>query len=70
MRVHALLLDRADIVEVDIDQEPVEIGMDVERRAAFQSDPWPDRLVGAEGVENVEAGSRAPAAAGWSSARC
>jgi hypothetical protein len=50
--VHLFLLDRADIVDVDIDGEAVQIGMeDVERRAALQGDARPDQRVGAEGIE-------------------
>jgi hypothetical protein len=53
--VHLFLLDRADIVDVDIDGEAVQIGMEnVERRAAFQGDAPADQRVGAEGIENVE----------------
>ena len=41
--VHLFLLDRADIVDVDIDREAVQIGMeDVERRAAL---PDEDRSI-------------------------
>ena len=53
--IHVLLLDRADIVDVDVDREAVEIRMeDVECRAAFQGDARPDQRVGAEGVENLD----------------
>ena len=52
---HPLFLDRADVIDVDIDREAVEIGMEnIERRTAFQRDARPDKRVGAEGVENVD----------------
>jgi hypothetical protein len=55
IRIHLLLFDRADIVDVDIDREAIQIGMeDVERRATLQGDPWPDQRVGAESIENVD----------------
>jgi hypothetical protein len=47
--IHASLLDRADVVDVDINREPIEIGMEyVERRAAFQSDSRSDQCVSAK----------------------
>ncbi len=53
--IHLLPLDRADIVDVDINREAVQIGMeDVERRAALQGDPRPDQRVGAKSIENVD----------------
>jgi hypothetical protein len=55
VRIHPLLLDRADIVDVDIDREAIQIGMEnVERRTTLQGDPRPDQLVGAERVEYVD----------------
>ena len=54
VRIHPLLLNSADIVDVDIDREAVQIGMEnVERRAAFHGDARPDQRVGAKSVENV-----------------
>jgi hypothetical protein len=55
IRIHLLLFDRADIVDVDIDREAIQIGMeDVERRAALQGDLRPDQRIGAKGIENVD----------------
>ena len=55
VRIHALLLNHADIVDVDINREAVQIGIeDVECRAAFQGYARPDQRVGAERIQNID----------------
>ncbi len=53
--VHLFLVERADIIDVDIDREAIQIGVeDIERRPTLQRDARRDQCVGAERIKDID----------------